>query len=48
MEPSIRVYRNLPDSGLKLSHGFQINRDTGVIYGFGYDESSDDYKVVAL
>ncbi|XP_055811917.1 F-box/kelch-repeat protein At3g23880-like [Solanum dulcamara] len=46
--PSLRLYKKLPDSRLKVSGGSHIDRATSVIYGFGYDESSDDYKVVGV
>ncbi|PWA98978.1 F-box associated interaction domain-containing protein [Artemisia annua] len=36
--PSTRIYKRLPYSGLSAGAG----------YSFGYDESSDDYKVVGL
>ncbi|KAK6780926.1 hypothetical protein RDI58_023110 [Solanum bulbocastanum] len=47
--PSIRKFKNLPDSRLKLevSEGYD-GSPCGVIYGFGYDKSSDDYKVVCF
>ncbi|KAK4732421.1 hypothetical protein R3W88_025409 [Solanum pinnatisectum] len=47
--PSIRKFKNLPDSRLKLevSEGYD-GSPCDVIYGFGYDKSSDDYKVVGV
>ncbi|KAH0646248.1 hypothetical protein KY284_034132 [Solanum tuberosum] len=48
--PSIRKFKNLPDSRLKLevSEGGYDGSPCGVIYGFGYDKSRDDYKVVGV
>ncbi|MCD9560534.1 hypothetical protein HAX54_019231, partial [Datura stramonium] len=48
--PSIRKFRKLPDSGLKfeVSIGSYFDSYTIVMYGFGYDESTDDYKVVGV
>ncbi|CAN4092894.1 unnamed protein product [Withania somnifera] len=45
--PSIRLFKKLPDCRLRfVNSGNAI--PTSVIYGFGYDESSDDYKVVGV
>ncbi|XP_049387552.1 F-box/kelch-repeat protein At3g23880-like [Solanum stenotomum] len=46
--PTLRVYRKLPDSRLRVSGGSRLDRITSVMYGFGYDEFSDDYKVVGV
>ncbi|CAK9141465.1 unnamed protein product [Ilex paraguariensis] len=40
--PSTRESKKLPNLGIKLKYGCYI------IYGFGYDEISDDYKVVGI
>ncbi|XP_060174030.1 F-box/kelch-repeat protein At3g23880-like [Lycium barbarum] len=40
--PSIRKYKKLPDLGTSLS------KATCVLFGFGYDEFHDDYKVVGF
>lgn len=40
--PSVRKSKKLPHSGVKLKNGCYI------IYGFGYDNLNDDYKVVGI
>ncbi|RAL54472.1 hypothetical protein DM860_001600 [Cuscuta australis] len=40
--PATRKIKNLPDAGVELKAGFYF------IYGFGYDELNDDYKVVGI
>ncbi|THF96056.1 F-box/kelch-repeat protein At3g23880-like [Camellia sinensis] len=40
--PSTRKSKKLPNSGIRMRYGCFI------IYGFGYDESIDDYKVVGI
>ncbi|KAI3523635.1 hypothetical protein L1887_01908 [Cichorium endivia] len=40
--PSTRRSNRLPDGGLKVRSG------SYVLYGFGYDKSRDDYKVVGI
>ncbi|CAH9071855.1 unnamed protein product [Cuscuta europaea] len=40
--PTTGKFKKLPDSGFELKPGFYF------LYGFGYDESSDDYKVVGI
>ncbi|KAG5531226.1 hypothetical protein RHGRI_025997 [Rhododendron griersonianum] len=40
--PSTRKSKRLPDSGIKRP------RDSRDLYGFGFDESNDDYKVVLI
>ncbi|KAL8551558.1 hypothetical protein ACS0TY_000594 [Phlomoides rotata] len=42
--PSTRIARNLPDVGV----GENLVGDDFTRYGFGYDESSDDYKVFVI
>uniref|UniRef100_A0A2N9I8H1 F-box domain-containing protein n=1 Tax=Fagus sylvatica TaxID=28930 RepID=A0A2N9I8H1_FAGSY len=45
--PSTRKYKKLPVTIMEFPHdGFCVCQF--VIYGFGYDEKSDDYKVVRL
>ncbi|XP_055814287.1 F-box/kelch-repeat protein At3g23880-like [Solanum dulcamara] len=46
--PSIRKFKNLPDSRLKLKLTDGYDCPAGAKYGFGYDESNDDYKVVGV
>ncbi|XP_059293566.1 F-box/kelch-repeat protein At3g23880-like [Lycium ferocissimum] len=43
--PSIRLFKNLPDSGPSVTGDYHFD---SCIYGFGYDESNDDYKVVGV
>lgn len=43
--PSIRKFKSLPD--FKVRDGPEAS-PAGVSYGFGYDESTDDYKVVGV
>lgn len=38
--PSTRVYKKLPDPDISLGSPY--------LYGFGYDSSTDDYKVLAI
>ncbi|GFP85584.1 F-box protein cpr30 [Phtheirospermum japonicum] len=40
--PTTRTWKKLPPIAVKLRQGFYY------IWGFGYDESSDDYKVVGI
>lgn len=40
--PSLRKYNRLPYCGFKGKPGWYV------LYGFGYDKSSDDYKVVGI
>lgn len=40
--PTTRKSNRLPDSGVRMCSGYLI------IYGFGYDESNGDYKVVVI
>lgn len=40
--PSLKKSKPLPSSNIRLKDGGYV------IYGFGYDESTDDYKVVSL
>ncbi|KAL3507355.1 hypothetical protein ACH5RR_032737 [Cinchona calisaya] len=40
--PSIRKSKKLPDLGVKIKHGCYM------IFGFGYDNLNDDYKVVGV
>ncbi|KAL8484705.1 hypothetical protein ACS0TY_027123 [Phlomoides rotata] len=40
--PSTKICKKLPDFDLKVNSGGYF------VYGFGFDKSSDDYKVVAL
>ncbi|XP_047331917.1 F-box/kelch-repeat protein At3g23880-like [Impatiens glandulifera] len=42
--PSIRKSKRLPDCGLGLKE--RLDRD--IVYGFGYDETSSDYKVIRI
>ncbi|XP_047331918.1 F-box/kelch-repeat protein At3g23880-like [Impatiens glandulifera] len=42
--PSIRKSKRLPDCGLGLKE--RLGRD--IVYGFGYDEASSDYKVIRI
>ncbi|XP_060180332.1 F-box protein CPR1-like [Lycium barbarum] len=43
--PSIRKFKKLPDFRTEKMRG--LNNVNSVIYGFGYDEIHDDYKVVS-
>ncbi|CAI9091170.1 OLC1v1026124C1 [Oldenlandia corymbosa var. corymbosa] len=40
--PCTKKFKNLPDIDVELKHGFYM------MYGFGYDELHDDYKVVRI
>ncbi|KAA8548443.1 hypothetical protein F0562_000127 [Nyssa sinensis] len=40
--PSTRKSKRLPNSGMRMRYGCFM------IYGFGYDDSTDDYKVVGI
>ncbi|KAK9288025.1 hypothetical protein L1049_016470 [Liquidambar formosana] len=44
--PSTREFRRLPESGFATRYDRYFSRY--LVYGFGYDESIDDYKVVAV
>ncbi|GMY33617.1 F-box protein CPR1 [Fagus crenata] len=44
--PSTRKYKKLPVSMMEVPQDVRLLRS--VTYGFGYDEKSDDYKVVRL
>ncbi|XP_059309936.1 F-box/kelch-repeat protein At3g23880-like [Lycium ferocissimum] len=45
--PSIRKFKKLPDPSIRTS-GCHFDCHACVKYGFGYDESCDDYKVVVV
>lgn len=40
--PSTRIWNRVPYSGFKMSRGWYV------LYSFGYDEGSDDYKIVGI